>query len=267
MSVRFLRHPRTWRLALLLVLLSGAVHGGLPQREAVLAQSAPTVTPTTLVGSGVTSFVADGPLVYWVSQPASCPPGSPQPTTIQRTRSSGWEFRTVFTRTPADGEPCPYQIYSNIVADASYLYWVDTTGVVRFPVAASPTDQPETLLYLYSEGANHELAISGTYLWGYTGGNLWGMEKANPANNFAIGYTGPETSYNLQWDGQYLYMIRGPSRNLAALHTAGGGAKYRYRRSHLHPHRTGDLLSGVCLHRPLLCVLRQAGRRRGNPAL
>ena len=221
MKVRFSKLVYYWRLLVILALLIGAA-GGTP--APVPARAAPAETPYTLVWDGVTSFTADGTVVYWLSQPASCPLGAPQPTTIQRTRISSWEYRTVFTKTPTAGEPCPYQIYSNIVADSSYLYWVDTSGVVRFPVAGSPTAQPETLLGLYSEGAIHELAISNTHLWGYTGGNLWGMEKSNPSNNFAIGYTGPETSTNLQWDGKYLYMIRGPEM-LLQRYTPQGNVK------------------------------------------
>lgn len=216
--LRWSRLP-VWRLLLVLAVGLGSF---APEPSPVQAEVDIAAVPVSLVAGGVSSFGADGPLVYWVTQPQSCPAGTPPETTIKRTRSSGWEERTVFRKTPVPGEPCPYRIYSNVVADASYIYWIDQWGVVRFPVAGSPTGEPERILNIIYTGGSQELAISDVYLWGYTGGHLWGLEKANPSSNFAIGYTGPENSTNLQWDGKYLYMIRGTDRQLQRYTPQGG---------------------------------------------
>jgi hypothetical protein len=217
MFVHSTLRSRLWRMLLIVILCATS---GIQAPVPASAQVEISAAPVTLVSGGVTSFTTDGPLAYWVSQPFSCSPGAPQATTIKRTRTTGWEERTVFTKTPAAGEPCPYQIYSNIVADATHLYWVDTTGVVRFPIAGSPTAQPEGVLNMYYPGGHHELAISDVNLWGYTGGHLWGMEKANPGNNFAI--VAPDSASNLQWDGKYLYLIRASDKMLQRFNPQGG---------------------------------------------
>jgi hypothetical protein len=167
--------------------------------------SAPSENPTP-IAAGVSQFTTAGQVFYWSTEPQVCTPGD-STTYIRRTRTTGWEPRTVFERFPFSG-PCPYRLYSNLMADAQYLYWVAASGLVRFPLDAHPLSDPETILAY--PGEHSELVMDETHIYGYNGGHLWRVEKANPANNSAIGYNGPETARNLQWDGTSLFMIWGP---------------------------------------------------------
>ena len=170
---------------------------------------APSDIPIRLVDNNVNSFTTAGQVFYYVTQPANCNNGA-RPTTISRVRTTGWETLVVFSHLPAAGEPCPYRIASNIVADAQYLYFIAPSGVVRFPLNAAPTSEPETVLPAFIQTTYGELAIDATRLFGFADGHLWYANKADiPNQNFSIGYIGPDPARNLQWDGTNLYIIRG----------------------------------------------------------
>lgn len=181
-----------------------ASYTGVPQ--------APTDHHTLVIDGFVSNFTVADPLVFWLTQPASCIP-APDSTRILRTRSIGWEPRFLFNRLPSGSDPCPYRINSNIVADSQYVYWNDSTGLVRLPVSANTTDVPEVILPVFA-GVNTELVLMGEYIIGISEGSLWGVSKANPANNFNIATFGPDTARMLKTDGTYIYMIRSPGNIL-----------------------------------------------------
>ncbi|NJM08993.1 hypothetical protein HC891_26535, partial [Candidatus Gracilibacteria bacterium] len=91
------------------------------------------------------------------------------PVTIRRTRSIGWEARVLYSRNdPRDPGVCnPYQLNSNIVADANYVYWVEGTQLVRLPQTANPGAAPEPWgpTFLNDEDNKVELAIRAIALW------------------------------------------------------------------------------------------------------
>lgn len=188
-----------------------AAFDGLPASD-IGGPQAPTDHHTQLIDGFVSNFTVADPIVYWLTQPASCLP-SPDSTRILRTRTTGWDPRYLFNRLPGGGDPCPYQVYSNIVADSQYLYWNDSTGLVRLPVDANTADVPETVLPVFA-GVDTELVLMGDYVIGISEGSLWGMSKANPANNFNISTFGPDTARMLKTDGTYIYMIRSPGNKL-----------------------------------------------------
>lgn len=174
--------------------------------------AAPSDSPTLLLDGYVSTFTASNPLVYWLTQPFSCVP-SPDASRILRIRATGWEMRYLFNRWPASGDPCPYQVYSNLAADNQYLYWVDSSGLVRLPVDANPADAPQTILPAFA-ATQSELVLFGDYLAGISEGHIWYMSRADPSQNFAIGYYGPDTGAMLKTDGTYLYFIQNPGGNL-----------------------------------------------------
>ncbi len=186
-----------------------------PSDFAALAEPvATTDIPVRLVENGVNSFTTAGQVFYYITQPANCNNG-PRPTTISRVRTTGWETLVVFSHLPAAGEPCPYRIASNVVADAQYLYFIAPPGVVRFPLNAAPTTQPETLLPVFSDTTYGELAIDATRLFGIADGNLWYAPKTDiPNQKVTLAYVGPDPARNLQWDGTSLYIIWGSTRLL-----------------------------------------------------
>src|SRR5690349_12019123 len=101
---------------------------------------------TPLVTDGVTSFALASEKVFWHLNPLCRRAGS-DPAVINRIPGRGGAVRQIFAREDPRGlSICnPYRIISNIVADDDYLYWVDSSGLVRLSVNANPGDQPELL--------------------------------------------------------------------------------------------------------------------------
>ena len=112
----------------------------------------PTETPDTFA-QNVSGFTTYNNVVYWFTN-AYCPPVGPNstraagdPVMIQRSRTSGWETRTLFYRNDSRpvGECNPYSINVNdgLVVDGEYIYWRDAQGVQRLPLTANTATIPE----------------------------------------------------------------------------------------------------------------------------
>lgn len=195
-------------------------------------------TPQTVVNSDAYSFTTADPGLYWQTQPR-CVSETPaiEEVRILRAKVTGLEPRTVFVRqtelpagscTPsspgqvqaATGKEITtptqtgYRILSNIIADATHIYWMDASGLVRLPTTANPGDTPEAVLPNLANTTYNELAMDTDRIFGYSDGHLWQVNKANPNGGLAIGYTGPESASQLRYDGEFLYMIWGPNRHL-----------------------------------------------------
>lgn len=136
--------------------------------------------PTTLVDRDVTSFSVPSPGLYYHTD-ALCPPRPPGRATddttspdtgsaasdfyLRRTTIRGDETRTLvrkFDSSPPPAWNCnPYKIYSNIVADQEYVFWVDASGLVRLPVSANIYDSVQLLNGAYSDKLPVELTLAG----------------------------------------------------------------------------------------------------------
>ncbi len=177
------------------------------QPEAPLA---PTLAVNIL--PSVSEFAIVDPVIYFFRQKACF--GFPNLLfeTFERSRTTGWEPRTVYNH----GNSCDFNLYSNIVADKFYIYYIDINGLSRVPVDAAPDTIPEVLLPAFGGGyTQHELVMTPDRIVGLSEGTLWYLDKATPYGGGAsIGYVGPEAAYNLQSDGEYVYFIWSDTRTL-----------------------------------------------------
>jgi Viral BACON domain len=124
----------------------------IPAPPAILAaQPAQQGTSAdTLVGSGVTNYTVAAPKVFWYTSHLSCPPALREPAV------QGSGYNEIISRVAVQGSPTRqiynvdtgcriYAVGSNIVADSNYLYWTNTSGLVRLSVNANPGDLPQVL--------------------------------------------------------------------------------------------------------------------------
>ena len=127
--------------------------------------------PTALVASGVTSYRLASPKLFWQSEAVCPPPPShivasdvePQaagdPETTSRMPGSGGTIRTLFSKNDArpSGGCNPYDVRSNIVADGSFAYRVDNTGLMNLSVEANLGDPPPRVSAIVSNtGASED---------------------------------------------------------------------------------------------------------------
>ena len=210
-----------------------------PSAPAQMALSEP---PTTLVAAselfneGVTSFSVPSPGLFWQLD-AFCPfvpPGAaasasaPDATDgasdffVKRKTVRNEETRTLMRTTdPTPGTGCNrYQIYSNIVADQSYVYWVDNTGLVRLPVTANVGDTPQLFKSDYATTNPVELVMTSdrVLVLGNTPGTggpfgtlgnsfVEAVNKATGEITFIEFYLFNAGIRSLAYDGEYYYFL------------------------------------------------------------
>ncbi|MFN8470121.1 MAG: hypothetical protein U0X20_31490, partial [Caldilineaceae bacterium] len=215
---------------------------------------ATTDVPSPMVSSGVHSFYLAAPKLFWDSN-ADCPltppnlaahppaagaagaatptasapsaaaaPASPtagnaagDPVTVQRIRTTGGSVRNIFVKNdPRDPGVCnPYSIYSKIVADDQYLYWLDAAGLQKLSVDANPGDAPQQLQNAFwSDTDPLDLAVGPNDVYGITAGHIWRI----PKDQASAGY---EIIYSIDPPGQLSYHNGG-------LFYVAGGKLYRY---------------------------------------
>jgi hypothetical protein len=190
--------------------------------------STPTDTPDTLVSNGVTRYTIADPKVFWYTGVPSCPPpqgSSPQqtyPESISRIATYGGLVRTLMDRIVNCGQG---DVYSNIIADGSYIYWmsVNLGGVARLSTSANVGDPPQLLTSAVS--GYSELTQVGDQLYvlteSGTPSTLWQVDKNSGAATQLLADAGA-SPYNFQSDGGYLYWI--VSGNLQEWDLYYGGA-------------------------------------------
>jgi hypothetical protein len=131
-----------------------------------------------------------------------------------------------FISDPSVGDACdPHPIYSNIVADANFIYWVDETGLVKLPVTANIGDAPTLISGAYAFGGYVELYDNGSHLiavsnlpvdsgpFGTTGGSY--VEKVDKVTGqydvlYRAGtFLSPENKNfrDVKGDGKYIYFL------------------------------------------------------------
>ncbi len=204
-------------LVLLVMLLGSATPpAALPARA---EPDAVTDTPDTVIASGVTSYTLVAPKIFWHSnQVPACPPKDASDPTIiipplfipnefvRRIASYGSPVRNLY----AEYETCDqYQILSNVVADADYVYWLSTNGLYRLPTTANPGDAPQLM--------NALLKGPGELVDG--GDRIFSIDQDSVSNFTEISYVYKTPNYahislraatgavNLQYDGHYVFFI------------------------------------------------------------
>lgn len=203
-------------LTLVLALLSLNVYA--PKPQAVRAEGESTTdTPTALVSSGVTYFTLAAPKVFWYTTVPPCPPTAPAesqapmvqyPETIKRVATYGSQVRTLYYELRDCNQ---WQVLSNIVADADYLYWLGPVGMMRLSTNANPGDQPEIVNALVD--APGELAIASDRIYAIhnnTGGGSTEVSYVWKDNHQKVhlSYPGNYAS-DLQTDGEFVYYLVG----------------------------------------------------------
>lgn len=176
-------------------------------------------TPVKVVGGGVTDYWLHGQTVYWHDE-ASCPDfGAPDPERVLRIATYCGLKRTIFSsnqvRAPLSCNP--YRIHSNVVADATHLYWVDDDGLVRLPVGANPGDDPEVVttgIQASLIGTPIELVQTADHLWALRDtGNIVNTHTIQRAAKNGSGtllvHSVNGAAGSLAADGKYLYYLLG----------------------------------------------------------
>src|SRR5262245_26646284 len=147
---------RTMILLLALALLSGNMATAPTPAAATNVTPAPITpqdTPTGLVASGVSSYALAAPKIFWHTGVPLCPPAlaaqpaGPDGETDERTATCASTVRQLY----AEGRNCDQgQVRSNLVADASYVYFLTPTGLYRLSTDANPGDAPQLVNGLVS---------------------------------------------------------------------------------------------------------------------
>ena len=187
---------RFFHLLFIASMLLSMIPAALATPQPAYAQSE---TPRIIAANRVNSFSVPGPGLYY-QQDSTCPGGTTPkiagtdapaatdaatPFSLWRNTVRAEEERYLqFITDPSGPTVCDrYQIYSNIVADDNFVYWVDETGLVKLPVTANTTDKPtlmnaaygfQSFVELYDNG-DHLIAVSNLPVtngpFGTTGGS------------------------------------------------------------------------------------------------
>ena len=183
---------------------------GLPS---LAAPEAPNDNPVTLVNLPVTSYSLRNLKIYWHSAADICPPTSPQPgeqpelanaEVIRRIGLNGYPDRSLFYHAGCNIN----QVFSNIVADDDFVYFLGGSHLMRLPTSASPGDSPQALSQ--SIPGPGEIAQSPTTLYALNGsGSNTFLQSIDKASGFSSGINAPgQSGYSLSYDGEYIYFIK-----------------------------------------------------------
>lgn len=213
--------------------------------------AAPQDTPEVFIASGVGDYAMAAPKLFFHQHTCDPrPPASiqinPDVETIGREAVQGSPIRMLMNRS-ASGY-CGVLLHtanSNIVADASYLYWITDQGLVRLSVNANLGDAPEVINPALVSYYQAELAMDSDFVYVLTkSSNTSSLSKTQKTTN---GYTLLRNigaaAYNLQvshayafignYHGDYAYWIDGGvlrrfNLNTSALDNLASGVRDYY---------------------------------------
>ncbi|HEX9114911.1 MAG TPA: hypothetical protein VGA61_02500, partial [Anaerolineae bacterium] len=166
-----------------------------PAGSAPKAPSAPLDLPEALVSSGASDFMRVDTTLYWHSIAACAPiikapaaatpsPAAPKapaangdnPETISRlsTIYAGPTRLIFYQNAPRGANDCnPYKMYSRVVADQNFLYWVDANGLEKLSRNANPGDAPQLLAGGFNDQQPYQIAVGIQFIYlsraGYNG--------------------------------------------------------------------------------------------------
>ncbi|HYF65634.1 MAG TPA: hypothetical protein VD886_22590, partial [Herpetosiphonaceae bacterium] len=218
---------RLVRIVCIVVFVVGLIVGpgaslARPATEAAGASQAPQDVPTTLVGGEpIAGFTLVSPKVFWYATPTcaptlnAAPPVDQYSEAISRIASYGSEIRRLFYRySNVVGTNCGQQSRqfvptSNMIADASYVYWLQSNGLKRISTNANPGDPVGTLNA--SVGGGGELAQSDTEVFVLTVGASTSQIRRVRKSDGGLIATLPTINSaavsKLSFDGTYLYVV------------------------------------------------------------
>ena len=169
-------------LALLLTIL-GSNTVLAANTAAPAGPQSPTTTPETVVNTGgVSDYFRVGSVAYWHSAgscytPTGSAPGSDQPgvnsvnlsdvlETANRVSLIGAaQQRTLYSKDLRATNSCAQYVFSRIVADNDFLYWVDATGLVKLSKNANLGDAPQLVSANFNDKRAYEITIGGNYIY------------------------------------------------------------------------------------------------------
>lgn len=177
--------------------------------------------PFPLVPDSVSSYSIAPPKLFWHtgSGCAEGPDGAPVGSSsedVRRIAAFGGPPRVLFSR----GHPRPPNlcvqepILSEIVADANYAYWVERSGLMRFPTTGNPGDSAETVTTKVQAREDQwriELTQSTEHLFAILpstrgGTKIWQVRKDDGTANLLATLGGQ--NQDLQAQGRFLYWIQ-----------------------------------------------------------
>ena len=140
---------------------------------AVQAPASPLDVPDTIVNSGtVSDFTRVSTVLFWHST-GSCAVIIHAPATSQPAANPGDVLETVNRVSLIGASPdrqlyskdlrvtnsCNPYLFSKVVADSNFLYWVDATGLVKLSRNANPGDVPQVLSAKFVDQRPYSIAI------------------------------------------------------------------------------------------------------------
>ncbi|HUX87976.1 MAG TPA: hypothetical protein VMW65_13320, partial [Chloroflexota bacterium] len=227
------------------LIVIGAVGASPPATSAepnAAGQEAPITAqdvPVTLVSTGVSDFTTVQPTtqhkLVWHTA-AYCPPiitgpqsagknpaapigpaAASDPEILTTGSTFGGFVRQILNKndTRPPGTCNPYHFRSNLVADASYVYWVDDTGLERLSVDANVGDAPQLA---YNFVANGWDPTTQNFYLGEDASNVYvlayGADQGGPYEN--IGYVAKTTASNPAQDYNVLYFVGTGASNVSS---------------------------------------------------
>ena len=188
--------------------ISGREPDPVPADNQVTATTFVQQPVRAVVGENVMSYALAAPKVFWHSRPICSRIAAASYETISRVANYGSPARRL--RQEPKGCADPPDVLSNIVADATHLYWTTAAGLVRLPAAANPGDAPTLLTAAFGGAA--ELAQNGGSLFALTLpptglGQVWQVNKATGAATRLRTMAVP--SHGLAADDAYVYWLAG----------------------------------------------------------
>ena len=129
-----------------------------------------------VVGGGtVTDFTHNDTVLYWHSSGScfSSPKLRPSPTnvgdiqeTVSRVSTIGTSpDRQIYAKDLRATNGCKPYVFSQVVADADYLYWVDASGLVKLSKNANPGDAPQVLNASFTDQKPYQITSDSTYVY------------------------------------------------------------------------------------------------------
>ena len=128
---------------------------------------------TRRVGA-VSDFTRVNTVLDWHSA-GSCytPPPGPEQSHAQRCGRGVTRVSTIYA-SPTRGlyykdlratNSCNPYVFSRIVADDNFLYWVDATGLVKLSKNANVGDTPQVLSSSFTDQKPYQIAIDSQYIY------------------------------------------------------------------------------------------------------
>jgi hypothetical protein len=180
--------------------------------------------PFVVVPEEVTSYTRWGKRLHYHDAADCIPAGSEfgplntdKSESVLRVYTDTGNKRAIFDRNAArpPGACNPYEIRSNIVTDASHVWWVSQDGLVRHPADGLAEGTPEVIAPGIQGNLTDrrvELAAAGDFIFArtYDGADseIWQIEPGNPFH--VLLYSVPGTRIErLSSDGKHLYWLEG----------------------------------------------------------